>query len=503
MLIDLNKTKKFQFIENKSIAIIGSGISGIFLAYLLRKMKNKIIVIEKGGIPTFLNHKIEFTKKNFVTGLNNKSFNIKNKFFGGWSNYWGGLLTELRNQDLKKKYWGLEYKSLKKLYQEVYDLFDINIHKINLKKKSSKILNGDLERYLCFYLNNPNFYYRFENFIKTNQNVFFYYNCNLYDVLTENNSIKYLIYQNKFKKRFKLNAKIFCISMGVKGNNQFLLSLKKNNPNFLSKHKQIGKFILDHIGIDVGKVEIKNLKKFRFYFENGFLNKIKYQPKLLGREGNLSMSAQFEDHKNFNKNLSSLKNFVKNLLNLRFSKFDKNIFSLKTIFLFVKFLFHFLVNRRILNFFSKDIRLRIQSEQSDNSYSRCLIDEESANKKNYLKKVKLDWHINKYDFKKINLFTNRIDNFLKVNKLGKILKYNLKYKNFMKNLESTYHLSGGTIVSKNVKEGVCNKNYKVWGVDNLYIAGSSLFPSIGSANITLTILALTLKLSKILKSGRS
>ena len=82
--------------------------------------------------------------------------------------------------------------------------------------------------------------------------------------------------------------------------------------------------------------------------------------------------------------------------------------------------------------------------------------------------------------------------------LGKIEKYNLSYKNFLKSLDSTYHLSGGTIISANIKKGVCNKNYKVWGVDNLYVTGSSLFPCNGSANTTLTILALTLRLSKIL-----
>ena len=41
---------------------------------------------------------------------------------------------------------------------------------------------------------------------------------------------------------------------------------------------------------------------------------------------------------------------------------------------------------------------------------------------------------------------------------------------------------------------VTNKNCKVHGVENLYIAGSSLFPSSAAANPTYTIVSLALRL---------
>jgi choline dehydrogenase-like flavoprotein len=47
--------------------------------------------------------------------------------------------------------------------------------------------------------------------------------------------------------------------------------------------------------------------------------------------------------------------------------------------------------------------------------------------------------------------------------------------------------------------GVVNEDCRVHGVANLYIAGSSVFPTAGAANPTLTITALALRLANHLK----
>lgn len=54
---------------------------------------------------------------------------------------------------------------------------------------------------------------------------------------------------------------------------------------------------------------------------------------------------------------------------------------------------------------------------------------------------------------------------------------------------------GSTRMGKDPKLSVTNAHGQVHGVDNLYIAGSSLFPSVGAANPTLTIVALSLRLA--------
>lgn len=43
--------------------------------------------------------------------------------------------------------------------------------------------------------------------------------------------------------------------------------------------------------------------------------------------------------------------------------------------------------------------------------------------------------------------------------------------------------------------GVCDSNLKVFGLDNLHLASSSVFPHFGAAPPTLTIAALALRLA--------
>ena len=64
------------------------------------------------------------------------------------------------------------------------------------------------------------------------------------------------------------------------------------------------------------------------------------------------------------------------------------------------------------------------------------------------------------------------------------------------------HHMGTTRMNDDPLRGVVDRNCKVHSVDNLYVAGSSVFPTSGVSNPTLSIVALTLRLADHLK-GRS
>ena len=56
------------------------------------------------------------------------------------------------------------------------------------------------------------------------------------------------------------------------------------------------------------------------------------------------------------------------------------------------------------------------------------------------------------------------------------------------------HHMGTTRMSLDPKQGVVDANGRLHELDNLYIAGSSVFPTVGFANPTLTIVALCLRM---------
>ena len=66
-------------------------------------------------------------------------------------------------------------------------------------------------------------------------------------------------------------------------------------------------------------------------------------------------------------------------------------------------------------------------------------------------------------------------------------------------LEGMHHHLGTTRMHVDPRQGVVDPDCRVHSVDNLFVAGSSVFPTYGASNPTLTIVALALRLSDKLR----
>ncbi len=62
------------------------------------------------------------------------------------------------------------------------------------------------------------------------------------------------------------------------------------------------------------------------------------------------------------------------------------------------------------------------------------------------------------------------------------------------NIAGCWHHMGTTRMSDDPAKGVVDANCKVHGVENVFVAGSSVFPTVGSDSPTITIVALALRL---------
>ena len=60
---------------------------------------------------------------------------------------------------------------------------------------------------------------------------------------------------------------------------------------------------------------------------------------------------------------------------------------------------------------------------------------------------------------------------------------------------------GTTRMNRDPTKGVVDENCRVHSLANLYVAGSSVFPTGGVANPTLTIVTLALRLADHIKEG--
>ena len=69
-----------------------------------------------------------------------------------------------------------------------------------------------------------------------------------------------------------------------------------------------------------------------------------------------------------------------------------------------------------------------------------------------------------------------------------------------RNVSDIYHLMGGTRMAAEPGGGVVDAQLRVHGIDNLFVASCSVFPTGGSSNPTLTLMQLTLRLAQQLRT---
>lgn len=115
-------------------------------------------------------------------------------------------------------------------------------------------------------------------------------------------------------------------------------------------------------------------------------------------------------------------------------------------------------------------------------------------------KVRLRWKVAASDYRSIKISADRIATALGAASLGRAsVSIQFEGGDLKPMPLSGYHHMGTTRMHDDPKQGVVDANGRVHGVSNLYVVGSSIFPTSGFANPTLTLVATTLMLSDYLK----
>jgi choline dehydrogenase-like flavoprotein len=114
-------------------------------------------------------------------------------------------------------------------------------------------------------------------------------------------------------------------------------------------------------------------------------------------------------------------------------------------------------------------------------------------------RLKLSMRINDADFAHYRKSLAELGRQLLAARVG-MLRLNLKERGqWLEGLDWGNHHMGSTRMHVDPKQGVVDATGKVHSVDNLYIAGSSVFPTYGASNPTINLIALTVRLAEHLK----
>jgi choline dehydrogenase-like flavoprotein len=119
-------------------------------------------------------------------------------------------------------------------------------------------------------------------------------------------------------------------------------------------------------------------------------------------------------------------------------------------------------------------------------------------------RVQLDWQLSRSDRHSVRRSMEIVAAEFGSSGLGRVkILFEEDGSAWPADLAGGFHNMGTTRMSDDPKQGVVDRDCRIHGVSNLYVAGSSVFPTAGSGNPTMLIVALSLRLADHLQGSMS
>ena len=516
MIIDLNKVENPEkFFKKFDLCIVGAGAAGIAIAQNLNSEKFSICLIEAGGE----DYSYESQKRydgNWTNEIFGQKQNIGNRllsdrlrYFGGTTNHWTGRCRRFDQTDFKKRSWipnsgwPIQLKDLITYYKKAENILDLNFLDYDAELNDSNCI-GDFFRKREFSFSQPTrMGNKYKRILNDSKNLTVVLNCNFkklkYTESKEN--ISGVICSNYKKNEFIILSDEVILATGGIENTRILLNESLNRP--INK-TNLGRYFMGHAIWKTGEFFYSNNFDITSYLttineslltcvmkdSRRFYRKVKVR---LGQK-KLDPAVVYKQNRS-NQSFFSLDELAQEKLKLPNmgvtleSEYNPTNLDLSY--------YSVLKSTRKLDYSSLGCRtLLLRAEQVPDFNSTISL----SNEKDQFGLIKADvkWTMNNIDYDSVRKFNQYLNLDLIKTKLG-FIKNNFDINEIPNKLWSGAHHLGGTRMSNNSSNGVVDKNLKVFGFNNLYVAGSSVFPTSGLANPTLTIVALSLKLADHIK----
>jgi choline dehydrogenase-like flavoprotein len=153
----------------------------------------------------------------------------------------------------------------------------------------------------------------------------------------------------------------------------------------------------------------------------------------------------------------------------------------------------------------RGFHLQTRQEQAPNPASRVMLSTERDELG--MPRAKLDWRLTELDRRSFRDFYDVLGRELGRAGVGRVQMRPWVLEKpdapWPSSVGGGWHHMGTTRMHPDPKQGVVNPDCQVHGIANLSVAGAAVFPTAGAANPTLTLVAMTLRLSDHLKSKLS
>jgi len=508
MHIDARQLPDNTLIEG-DICIIGTGPAGMSIALDWDHTPHKVILLEGGGLD--YDDRVQDLYAGISTGQ--KYYPLKSTrlhYFGGTSNHWSGYCSPYDPLDFEKRDWiphsgwPIKRTDLDPYYARAQPLLDLGPYEYDVAywQKQDPALKSLLPE-------NPSVWNKVWQFspptrlarkygpaIMASKNIHLYTYANLVDITANEHvsTIRQITVKNLAGKTHTVRAKRFILACSTVQNARILLSCNKQAPNGLGNdHDLVGRYFMEHMQIKSAWLFLPAPDPLKLYTIEPGVTKMRCElgitPAAQAKYKILSGTASFLPFGVAQNSKSSIETWNSNDPRQSLSNFRSSGAAAR---------------QRAgvgVGAGSNRYMLSTRIEQAPNPNSRVTLSGERDALG--MPRSILHWELTPFEKRSVRTMYELIGQ--EVGRAG-VARLQL-----MEHLQDPsdhswpeftsggWHHMGTTRMSDDPRTGVVDANCKVHGVDNLFIAGASCFVTAAAPNPTLTIVALSLRLSDHLK----
>jgi len=530
MFLDARQVPEGTVVET-DICIVGAGAAGITLARDLRSDGFRVVVLESGDLEGDQRTQALYAGENI--GVRNHDLDISRlRFFGGTTNHWAGWCRPLDPIDFEARDgiplsgWPIARSDLDPYYPKAQQIcalapqsFDDVDHWSKVASLPALAFTGERLRTGVFQVSAPiRFGETFGEELRKAENVSVYLNANATEIETDTaaSNVSRIRIACLDGRRFVVTARLFVLAAGGMENARLLLLSTRNQPAGLGNGNDVvGRYFMDHpwLGHAATLRFAAPDRNLGFYYPDIEVGELKFfgsilpAASLLRREPIGNFRVVMQPVRRIAEGIESLRTLKENLgsgsipdeLGYHIARIVEDLDEIAAA------TYKTVVGSRTAPFSTSPAtgpyvgtKIDVNIEQAPNARSRLIL----SSRRDELgqRRLALDWRLGEVEKRTFNRAIELV-----ASELGRLGVGRVRYAplvdatNWPIGLDGSRHHLGTTRMSADPKADVVDPSCKVHGISNLYIAGSSVFPTSGSANPTLTIVAMALRLGNELR----
>lgn len=493
------------------LAIIGGGPAGITLARAFARSGVSVVIAEAGGLEPAADVQALYQGEN--AGIEYPLAGARLRFLGGSSNHWGGYCRPLDPIDFEQRDWvphsgwpfGIDelmpyYPAASEIVEVApgrYD--DVNYWRQETREALPDLATGRMRQQFVHFSPPTHFGTRYGPELKQAENIRVLLNANVVDIeaATDGRRAERLAIRTLTGLSHTLKAKYFVVATGgLENARMLLLSNSVVAAGLGNQHDLVGRFFMEHPHM-AGFAEIVAAD--------------------LARIPRIFRERVAADGRSVQVAFNPVESFLRQrqLLNATFMagvageyRSDVKVPPADPL----KAVAHrdmLRASRRFLadgdgpvkpkdpDYIGMWLGIGCACEQVPDPASRVSLSDQRDVLG--LPKIRLDWRLTEQDRRSVIEHMQSLALEFGALGMGRMLIHVEDDGLWPTQVNGGSHHMGTTRMSDDPKRGVVDRHCRIHGMDNLYVAGSSVFPTCGSANPTLTIVALTLRLADHLK----